>query len=167
MKRKRFHVLVSDTLLWSVPTAKWYLIPTAAILWFCGVVLVCGPMAWAADEKSAHQEPFRYDPGTHRDPFLPLVREGRLVSIGSSGNQRAASQPVLYGILWDPGGQSIALINDAEYKVGDTVEGYQVFRIRQDAVVLTGAGAPVELKLVFETPPDKLAPGATTGGKKR
>ena len=123
--------------------------------------------AWAADEKPAHEEPFRYEPGNHRDPFLPLVRDGRPVNVSGPGSLKPTSQPVLYGILWDPAGQSIALINDGEYKVGDSVEGYQVFEIRQDAVVLTGGGEPVELKLAFETPPDKLAPGTTTGGKKR
>jgi hypothetical protein len=79
----------------------------------------------------------------------------------------AASKPVLYGILWDPGGQSIALINDAEVKVGDAVSGYRVKEIRQDAVVLINGGVPVVLEIAFEAPPSTLSPGATTGGEGR
>jgi len=70
---------------------------------------------------------------------------------------------VLYGILWDSAGNSIALINDTEVKVGDTVKGYRVTEIRQDAVVLTNGGEPVVLQIAFETPPS----GTTTGGERR
>ena len=130
------------------------------------LTLIGGSSAWAADDSSSHEEPFRYDPASRRDPFVPLVREGKFVPT-TPGQTVATAQPTLFGILWDPGGSSIALINDGEYKVGDSVEGYRVKEIRQDAVVLTNGGEPVVLKLAFETPPAKLSPGTTTGGKKR
>ena len=76
-----------------------------------------------------------------------------------------STKPVLYGILWDPGGNSIALINDGEVKVGDAVGEYLVKEIRHDAVVLENGGEPVVLRMAFDTPPSKLPPGATKGGE--
>ena len=70
---------------------------------------------------------------------------------------------MLYGILWEPGGQSIALINDLETKVGDAVGGYQVKEIRRDAVVLVNGGEPVVLSISFDDP-GELPPGDTRGG---
>ena len=75
------------------------------------------------------------------------------------------SKPTLYGILWDPGGKSLALINDAEAKVGDTVGGYQVKEIRKDAVVLVNGGEPVVLKISFDAPAPSQK--TTKGGGRR
>ena len=119
---------------------------------------------WAAEQGPKHSSSFQYDSKGRRDPFTPLVREGKLVNV-MPGTQLSASRPVLFGILWDPGGQSIALLNDTEVKVGDTIGGYRVQEIRQDAVVLIDGGEPVVLQLVFETPPSKFSPRTTTGGE--
>ena len=131
------------------------------------LLIVSVVLAWATSEPSEKRENFSYDPAGHRDPFVPLVRDGRLVGVAPPGSRMEGSKPVLYGILWDPGGHSIALINDAEAKVGDSVGGFQVKEIRQDAVVLTNGGVPVVLEITFEAPPSKLSPGATTGGEGR
>lgn len=92
-----------------------------------------------------------YDAQGRRDPFVPLVRNGRLVGITKPG---AASQlgalPALFGILWDPQGQSIALLNDGEAKVGDIVEGYKVIEITRDTVTLGNGDEPVVLQISFE-----------------
>jgi len=120
----------------------------------------------AAEEDSKKPKGFYYDPGGHRDPFVPLVRDGRLVGIAQSASKETLT-PVLYGILWDPGGQSIALINDGEAKVGDTIAGYQVKEIRKDAVVLSNGGKPLVLQIVFDALPAKTSPGTTTGGGAR
>lgn len=134
----------------------------------CVVVVMCGagwtgphPVgAEAADKGSKGQGLFHYDAAGRRDPFEPLVRDGKLVS---ATDTRETVRPVLYGILWDPGGQSIALINSAEYKVGDAVGTYQVSEIRRDAVVLTGGGEPLVLQIAFEAPSGS-SPGTTKGG---
>ena len=126
----------------------------------------------AAEARQEHAQPFRYHAGNHRDPFMPLVRDGQLVLQGGAGGVET-SKPVLYGIIWDAGGQSIALINDAQVKVGETIGQYQVAEIRQDAVVLTGGGEPVVLQIAFDTPPTSpSAPGTakkstTKGGERR
>lgn len=129
-------------------------------------VSLAGSQSSAAAEdpaKALEGVPFRYDSGGRRDPFVPLVREGRLVA-ATPGAYVGTSTPVLYGILWDAGGDSIAMINDTEVRVGDTIGGYQVKEIRQDAVVLGNEGEPLVLQITFEQPP-KRSSGTTTGGE--
>ena len=127
------------------------------------VVFLVGAPRGAADDSA--QGAFRYDARGLRDPFRPLIQDGRVVGVsGRSLSTAERDQPVLYGILWDPGGSSMALINDLEVKVGDTVNGYRVTEIRQDAVVVTDEGGkPVVLQIAFETSPS----GPTKGGEPR
>ncbi len=108
-----------------------------------------------------------YEPRGRRDPFVPLIRDGRKVDVTGTSGPRDTSKPTLYGILWDPGGQSIALINSGEAKVGDTIDGYKVTAIRKDAVVLMNGEESVVLQIVFESPSKELSPGTTTGGEDR
>ena len=127
--------------------------------------LVCVGPVWAADEAAKPRAQFRYDARGRRDPFVALVRDGRLVG-AKGGPARSAGQPVLYGILWDPGGHSIALIDGTEAKVGDMVGDYHVKEIRQDAVVLSNGGAPVVLEIAFEAPSEGPE-DTTTNGRDR
>jgi len=116
--------------------------------------------------QQASSEGFRYDPHGRRDPFVSLVRDGRLVAT-IPGTRLESSRPKLSGILWDPGGQSIAIINEEEVRVGDTVIGYKVLEIREDAVVLTNGGVPMILEIEFEAPPEEASKErTTTGGEK-
>jgi len=130
-----------------------------------GLWLIAGVGApLEADEASpSPPAPFRYDPGNRRDPFMPLVRDGKFVG-ATPGLRWDGSLPMLQGILWDPAGQSIALINDGEVGVGDTVEGYQVIEIRSDGVVLSDGGEPVLLQLEFEMPSSQPPPSTSKGG---
>jgi hypothetical protein len=112
---------------------------------------------------------WEYDPKGRCDPFYPLVQEGKTVrcevNIQVPGTLTGAF--TLGGILWDPGGHSIALINGLEVKRGDRVEGYEITDIRHDTVVLTHAGQQVVLQIQYEDqaahPPEK--PGGSRGGK--
>ncbi len=119
-----------------------------------GVLAACGlaGLAWAAEESV--RMPYRYDPGTARDPFVALVREGRVIG-GVGLGQTDLSKPVLFGILWDQGGKSIALVNDMEAKVGDVIGPYRVVEIRPDAVILSDGGEPLVLTIAFEDAPKK------------
>ena len=99
-----------------------------------------------------HAEP--YEAKGKWDPFVPLVRDGRFIAAPGGGD---FSNLTLVGILWDPSGQSLALINDMEAKVGDVLGDYQVQEIRQDGVVLMRDGKPVVLQLSFETAPQAVA----------
>jgi hypothetical protein len=138
----------------SAPWSKRF--PGRAAPWLAAGVLAAagwlhGPVyaRAAADEPAPEGGSARYDSKGRRDPFSPLVRDGRLVGIVQT-HAVQTSRPVLYGILWDAGGQSIALINDVEVKVGDTVGTYRVVEIRKDAVVLSDGREPVVLQLAFE-----------------
>ena len=137
-------------------------------LWLWGMAVaalgLAGRAVIAADGPKAGQaERFRYKASGRRDPFVALVRDGRVVTTSTATGYAESSRPVLYGVLWDPGGNSIALINDGEARVGDMVGDYRVVEIRKDAVVLANGGEPVVIELAFETPP-KSAPGAVKGG---
>ena len=133
----------------------------------CIVTLIAGlylqPAAAVTEPTPEGAERFRYNAKGRRDPFAPLVRDGRIVAI-STGGRTESSLPVLYGVLWDPGGNSIALINDGEARVGDMVAEYRVVEIRKDAVVLANGGEPVVIAIAFETPP-KSAPSTPKGGR--
>lgn len=121
--------------------------------------------------RSEEVEKFPYNPQGHRDPFVALVRDGRIVGVPTLRSTETL-RPMLYGILWDPEGRSsIALINDKEVTVGDQVGTYRVEEIRPDAVVLAqDDGGTVVLQVSFDTPDatqPPSAPGAarTKGGK--
>lgn len=105
------------------------------VWWFLG-----GVGAAAGDQ-------FSYDAQGKCDPFVPLVRNGQLVSCRPQPFRPAL---MLQGIVWDPAGESIALIDDREVKVGDNVDDYQVAEIRHDAVVLVHEGAPLTLTISLE-----------------
>ena len=99
---------------------------------------------------SEEGEGFLYDGKGRRDPFVGLVRDGRLVGAPRT-RKLEPLKPVLYGILWDSDGKSIALINDVEVNVGDKVGGYRVEEIRPDAVVLAREGGrQIVLELAFD-----------------
>ena len=125
---------------------------------------------WAEDSTQVTPaESFQYNSGGRRDPFLPLVRDGKLVQVTFDASQptMGSSQPVLPvlgGILWDAGGHSIALIDDTEVQVGQTVRGYRIQEIRQDSVVLLYGGKPVTLRLSFDEPKGGQSLGTPKGG---
>ena len=130
------------------------------------LIMIGGPPVWSAEVMSSGAKPFSYQPKGHRDPFIPLVLNGKMVGGGLLGGSR----PTLNGILWDPRGQSIAMINDTEMKVGDAIGEYHVKEIRRDAVILQSGVDTITLQISFETTPSshpkKPRPmkGSTTGG---
>ena len=108
-----------------------------------GLVVVASLSAWAIESQATRppksdriEEAFRYDAKGRRDPFVSLVREGRVVTPVASSASPDGTTPILYGIVWDPGGRSLALINDTEVQVGGMIGKYRVEEIRRDAVVL-------------------------------
>ena len=129
----------------------------------CMAMLIVGLRVQPVAAVTEPMGQFRYNAKSRRDPFVALVRDGRIVALATSGRAES-SQPILYGVLWDPGGNSIALINDGEARVGDMVGEYRVVEIRKDAVVLANGGESVVIAIAFETPP-KPAPGASKGGR--
>jgi len=121
----------------------------------------------AESQPPKDPEPFRYHAAGRRDPFAALVRDGKRVTPGLGPVvTEPSAKPVLYGILWDPGGDSIALVNELEVRVGDPVGPYRVREIRQDAVVLVNGGESLVLQLEFELfGASPRSSGATMGGE--
>ena len=125
----------------------------ALLLWMGGGL---APLAGGVETESKDpaSSPQGYDAQGKRDPFVPLVREGRFVS-SVAGGIGDFSNPALAGILWDPNGHSIALINEMEVRVGDILGEYEVTEIQQDAVVLMRQGKPLVLQMSFESAPEE------------
>lgn len=74
----------------------------------------------------------RYDRGERRDPFIPLVGpEGYVDS-----RQFDTSDLIIEGIIHDPKGESLVLINGEFYKEGQDVKGANVISIFKDRVIL-------------------------------
>jgi hypothetical protein len=126
------------------------LLPPNAFLIVPVILWCCGGAGLVVAEPQPEERLWTYDAKGKRDPFIRLVRDGRIVTV--TGATSESSAPTLLGILWDPSGRSLALINDTEVKVGDTVGDYQVSEIRQDAVVLTRDGERITLQITFEEP---------------
>jgi hypothetical protein len=123
------------------------LLVAACMTLFCSVAF---PITGFAGEQKEKQN--LYDSKGKRDPFVPLVRDGRIVGVGAEPISTGGSTPLLAGIVWDPHGRSIALINDTEVMVGDRVGDYQVTEIREDAVVLVRNGESLVLQITFDQP---------------
>lgn len=96
-----------------------------------------------ADEK------FKYDSKDKRDPFIPLIGpagEYLTPSIGlkSIGDMR------LEGIVWDPQGESYAIINGEIVKEGDYLGGVLVSKINSKEVRILLEGQEFALLLIEE-----------------
>ena len=104
-----------------------------------------------------------YEANGKRDPFVPLLRDGRFVGSAGSPSTAHPSDLLLTGIVWDSAGGSFALINETEVAVGDTIGGYQVIEIQRDAVVLVRDGKPLMLQMSFE---ERTEPGETPESKR-
>jgi len=124
-----------------------------------GLVLGLGMGQAELGAATGTETPFHvYDRHGKRDPFIPLVIDGQMVTVTDTDEDATADASTLklIGILWDPGGHSLALINENEAQVGDRINGYQVTEIRQDRVVLKSAsGTVVVLEISFDTPTKK------------
>ena len=70
-----------------------------------------------------------YDSGKRRDPFVPLTGEDVSASASSAGVK-------LEGIIYDPGGRSMAILNGRTYQQGEAVGDANVVKIQKDHVVI-------------------------------
>ena len=80
-----------------------------------------------------------------RDPFLPLVTEdGKLLQAFGGV---ALEDVYLEGIIWDPEGGSIAMINGMILRQGETLGDFKILKIQKDQVVLQAEDGNHFLKL--------------------
>ena len=83
-----------------------------------------------AEEKTL----FAYNSEGKRDPFLPLVSSsGSIINYDKNLNYRDLT---LEGVVHDPKGKSLAIINGKVFKVGNKVVGYTLSKIEESKVLL-------------------------------
>lgn len=96
-------------------------------------------------------EVIQYDAGGRRDPVIPLVAKGGVIASGfnSSGLN-------IEGIIHDPKGGSVVLINGEYYREGQTVNKASVISIFKDRVLLAQGDEEKTLWLREELLPLKV-----------
>ena len=83
----------------------------------------------------AQEKPFIYDSHDKRDPFIPqLSKEGKAIA---TLDAQKADELRLEGIIWDPKGEPLAVINGNVVGVNDSKYGYTVLEIYADQVKIS------------------------------
>ena len=96
------------------------------------------------------QDKITYEDKGRRDPFIALVTaDGRLLNLEPVSKE---VKIILEGIIYDKGGQSYAIINGEVVSAGGFIQGYTVFKIEKDKVILIKDDKLVEYKLEKEEP---------------
>ncbi|MFH0984591.1 MAG: hypothetical protein V1882_03535 [Candidatus Omnitrophota bacterium] len=95
--------------------------------WFFGILAATAILTSNAFAETE----IRYDSGGRRDPFVPLSGESNTIVTPSSSGVK------LEGIIYDPGGRSMAILNGKTYQKGEVVGDATVVKILKDHVVIT------------------------------
>lgn len=95
------------------------------------------------------EEQFKYDSRGRRDPFTPLVtKEGRVII---PSVEEYADIPLenmkLEGILWDPQGESSAILNGKIVRVGTVIGDYEIKEILHSHIIVVKGDETVLLRL--------------------
>lgn len=90
-----------------------------------------------------------YDSKGNRDPFVPLVtKEG--IYIGDWRTRDLAEELVLEGIVWDPQGESLAIVSGTVVKEGDIFLNLKVLEIRKEGIRLLKGDEELVINLIEE-----------------
>ncbi len=101
------------------------------------VVFVFMSAAYAQEQKYSYKQ-------TKRDPFVPLISAaGYLINLEPEDN----STLTLEGIMYDPKGDSVAIINGDLVRVGDTVGDAVLVSVEPTKVTVIKDNQKVELSL--------------------
>lgn len=107
-------------------------------VWVMGIL--CGVAGIAAAEAPS----YTYTPEGRRDPFIPLVSaSGYLMSV----EEDEKSTLRLEGIMFDPRGESMAIINGELRKVGEKIGDAVISRIEPNRIVVIKDNENVEMEL--------------------
>ncbi len=87
---------------------------------------VPSPALFSADE-------IPYSSGGRRDPFIPLIGAKGMLKYGSEAKSKDL---VLDGIIFDPAGESLVVINGETYRQGSQIGKVAIISIFKDRVVL-------------------------------
>jgi hypothetical protein len=95
------------------------------------------------------EEEFKYDPKGKRDPFVPLIGPGGEY-ITPFTQIKSVSDLKLEGVIWDPQGESLAIINGKIVKEGDLFDGITIDKIYSDKITISMQDQKFTINLVTE-----------------
>jgi len=106
-------------------------------------MLICAVLSCEialADEADS----FAYDNKGKRDPFVPLLK-GTTGGYADLENIEAVSELVLEGVVWDPEGGSLAVINGTILKEGESLGSVRLLKIDRQKAFLEIDGIKHEI----------------------
>jgi len=107
-------------------------------------VALCGPALIEGAEGTAA---FKYEAKSRRDPFVPLITKRAKLSAGLE-NVQSLEDLDLEGIVWDPSGGSIAILNGIIVKEGDEIGNLKIKSIMSKKIALTINKLECEIELI-------------------
>ncbi|MCK4993506.1 MAG: hypothetical protein KAS13_00490 [Candidatus Omnitrophica bacterium] len=97
----------------------------------------------------ASSRDFTYQSKGNRDPFMSLVtKDGRILPGARVVSETGDVE--LEGIIWDPKGKSMAIINGKLVKEQQRVMNMQVLKIKKDSIILQKGGNVIVINLTKE-----------------
>lgn len=110
------------------------------------VFIFASAYLYAEEEASEEEASFVYRAEGRNDPFLPLVsKDGKLTV--TYGVINSINDVILEGILYDPAGESVVVLNDIILKENDQVGRIKVKRIENNYVILIYENEEYTIKL--------------------
>ncbi len=102
------------------------------------LLLMCLSCGLTAPNLSAEtlNEAFIYDKKGARDPFVPLIT-GEIEMIRGLSDVQSIDDITLEGILWDPGGGSVAVLNGHLLSENQRVGTVMIQKIEEKRVILS------------------------------
>ncbi|MBU4304658.1 MAG: hypothetical protein KJ893_03385 [Candidatus Omnitrophica bacterium] len=95
---------------------------------------------------SAQEQAFVYQSNGKRDPFMTLVtKDGRILP---GARVAAETENIeLEGVIWDPQGRSVAIINGNLLKEQERFGSMQILKIRKESVIIQKEGKVLVINL--------------------
>ena len=97
------------------------------------IVFLC--ISFAGVISAEEPAGFVYDARGGRDPFIPLITKKTRFATGLE-NIQSIDDIALEGIVWDPGGDSIAILNGIILREGEVVGDVKIKSIDRKSVSL-------------------------------
>lgn len=97
-----------------------------------------------------------YDSQGRRDPFAPLISSNSRGGSGLAGIETVNDIDV-QGIVYDPGGDSVVIVNGTMLKQGEEFNNVLIKSIQQDGVVFVINGSEAYKPLYSQSAPEQQA----------
>ena len=108
------------------------MIRTAIALTAAAMIFV---LMGAAECEADNERVFKYETGDRRDPFMPPIVSQKRLSVGLDAVE-SIEDVKFEGVIYDPIGGSIAVLNSEVVREGDKVNNVEIVRICDDTVIL-------------------------------